>query len=451
MLNHFFSIGKIKITLVILLFTFSLFLFGSSLKAAPPDDGRPYLELPFPGDTQYRVTCGYSCYQHHGTMYYAVDFAIPEGDPIVAAAAGEVMAVTWEMGLPANLNLGDALILYLDHGNGWFTRYVHLDGVTVEVGDQVEMGDVIGYGGKTGASGDHLHFELKHGTSLHSASVPIDELFGGQEPKAGRRYVSNNWTLENRALANERLMTPSVTLVPSATPTLTPRATLSATPSPTALADEPVKEIEEVEEVEEVREIEAVEDIEEVVLWHKPQVQDPAEVVNQEHRAELPTATPSATATATPSATATAEPTVISAAPQVKEALYLLPRVENGLSLSVSSINAGEPITTTFTLHNATEERLHLNLLGVAGRPAGSLAPLEDMLFFDRLIVLNPGRRYDFEKTHAFEQAGEYELFVFALGEHNEWIPLDGMNQIAPLTVQSEANRLFLPMIMSGK
>lgn len=466
MLNHIFSscfsFGRIKINLLILFSFLLLFPLGSSLNAAPPDDGRPYLELPFAGETRYRVTCAYDCYQHRGRMYYAVDFAIPEGEPIVAAAAGEVMAVTWEMGLPANLNLGDALILYLDHGNGWFTRYVHLDGVTVEVGHQVEMGDVIGYGGKTGAMGDHLHFELKHGTSLHSPSVPINELFGGLEPNIGQSYASNNWTLQNRALANAMLVTPSATIipsatvVPSATPTLVPSATPTAiasatpsatgtamatetaTPSPTAGLDEP---------------------IEEVVLWHKPQVQDPANIISRENQAQAPTIAASASPIATASRTITAEPTLpptlqptaqptaISAAPQIKESFYLLPRIETSLSLSTASIKAGETITATFTLRNATEERLHLDLLGVAARRVGDITPLEDSLFFDRFIVLNPGRSYNFTKSHTFEKEGEFELFVFALGEHNEWIPLDGMGQIAPLSVGQSATTLFLPII----
>lgn len=450
MLNHIFSscfssyFLRTKINFIILFSFLLLFSLGSSLNAAPPDDGRPYLELPFPGETQYRVTCAYDCYQHRGTMYYAVDFAIPEGDPIVAAAAGEVMAVTWEMGLPANLNLGDALILYLDHGNGWFTRYVHLDGVTVEVGDQVEMGDVIGYGGKTGAMGDHLHFELKHGTSLHSPSVPINELFGGLEPNIGQPYASNNWTLHNRALANAMQVAPSATVVPSATttPSATPTAIATATPSatPTAIATLPPTPSPTVS---------IDEPIEEVVLWHKPQIQDSTDITSQENKALAPTIAPSATAipTAIPTAQATAEPTAISVAPQVKDSLYLLPRIETSLSLSTANIKAGEMITATFTLRNATEERLHLNLLGVAARPVGDIAPLQDSLFFDRFIVLNPGRSYKFTKSHTFQKEGEFELFVFALGEHNEWIPLDGMGQIAPLSVGQSTTTLFLPII----
>ncbi|MBA3530823.1 MAG: M23 family metallopeptidase [Ardenticatenales bacterium] len=289
-------------------------------------------------------------------MTYAVDFAIPEGHPIVAAAGGEVMAVTWEMGLPANLNLGDALILYLDHGNGWFTRYVHLDGITVRVGDQVEMGDVIGYGGKTGASGDHLHFELKYGTSLHSPSVPIDELFGGAAPEADSFHTSNNLRLAVRpptsTRSNSTLPTPS--------------------PSPGPLAS--------------------------------------------------------------------------SASPEMGSAFSsLLPQVDDALTLSASEITVGEPMTATFTLRNNGSERLQLSVLGVGGRTLGA-APTQDSLFFDRAIVLNPGRTYHFSHSYTFKTTGEIELFVFALNNQNEWIPLDGSGQLARLTVQ-ESIRIFLPFV----
>jgi hypothetical protein len=331
------------------------FPLSGSVSHAVAQDTRPYLELPFPGGTSYRVSCGYRCYQHKNSMTYAVDLVIPEGHPIVAAAAGEVMAVTWELGLPANLNLGDALILYLDHGDGWFTRYVHLDGITVRVGDRVEMGQVIGYGGKTGASGDHLHFELKYGTSLHSPSVPIDELFGGQPPEAGSFYTSNNLALTVRSS----------------------RATATSVPSPA-----------------------------------------PA-------------------------------PLTQSASPAMGSAFTSLqPQVEGKLTLSSSTILAGEAVTATFTLRNTSSDRLQLGVLGVGGRTSGD-KPSQDALFFDRSIVLNSGRSYQFTRAHTFNTAGEVELFVFALNSQNEWIPLDGSGQRAHLTVL-EQSKLYLPIVAGG-
>lgn len=332
-------------------------LFGVGFLLTPTpgytaDPPRPYIELPFPRDTRYEVTCGYSCYQHRGSMTYAVDFRVPEGDPIVAAAAGEVMAVTWEVGLPANLDLGDALILYIDHGDGWFTRYVHLQGITVEVGDPVEMGDVIGYSGKTGTQGAHLHFELKYGTSLHSPSVPINELFDGNPPVEDQAYLSNNRTL---------------TKLP-----------------PTASAEE-------------------------------------------ERSPILPTATP--------------EMVMVPA----------LPWVTQPLLFSTSTFTSGQPFEATFTLRNNTTSRLNLAMVGVAGRDVGSSSLRSDLLFFDRSVILNPGREYQFKRTVTLNEIGAAELFVFALGTDNEWIPLGG--DIAPIAIEvarpALTQHLFLPFLAS--
>lgn len=316
------------------------------LQAAPPEESRPYLELPFPGGTSYRVTCGYECYQHKRSMSYAVDLAIPEGHPIVAAAGGEVMAITWETGLPASLNLGDALIVYIDHGEGWFTRYVHLDGITVRVGDQVKMGDVIGYSGKTGASGDHLHFELKYGSSLHSPSVPINELFEGEAPKVGSYYTSNNLPLA------VQIATPASPTVARATTTL------------------------------------------------------------------LPTSTPTFS-----------EPLV----------------VEQALALSESQLAAGQAVTATFTIRNRSNSRLSLAMLGIGGRVKGAESQ-EAQLFFDRTLILNPGRSYRFSQSLRFDTAGEVELFLFAFDGNNEWLALAGEGQQASLRV-SPGHRLFFPFL----
>lgn len=187
---------------------------------APPTTGalsdptRPRLHLPFLGGSGYEVTCGYGCYQHQRSMYYSVDFDLPVDAPIVAAADGTVMAVTWELGLPVDLDLGDALIVYIEHGDGWFTRYVHLSGITVRVGDEVRAGQIIGYGGTTGAASAHLHFELKRGESLHSPSQPIDDLFGGP-PEVGQRYISDNAALDGALAAAPTVEAPAV---PTAAP-----------------------------------------------------------------------------------------------------------------------------------------------------------------------------------------------------------------------------------------
>lgn len=51
----------------------------------------------------------------------------------------------------------------IDHGNGKISIYGHLSGVTVNPGDKVVAGQLIGYVGSTGYStGPHLHFEMRY-------------------------------------------------------------------------------------------------------------------------------------------------------------------------------------------------------------------------------------------------------------------------------------------------
>jgi murein DD-endopeptidase MepM/ murein hydrolase activator NlpD len=56
-------------------------------------------------------------------------------------------------------NYGKNIII--DHNNGYYSLYAHLDGYTVSVGDVVVKGQVIGKMGNTGRStGTHLHFSI---------------------------------------------------------------------------------------------------------------------------------------------------------------------------------------------------------------------------------------------------------------------------------------------------
>jgi murein DD-endopeptidase MepM/ murein hydrolase activator NlpD len=54
------------------------------------------------------------------------------------------------------------LLVEVDHGEGWTTRYAHLDSTHVEVGDLLYQGELVGRVGSTGnATGPHLHFEIR--------------------------------------------------------------------------------------------------------------------------------------------------------------------------------------------------------------------------------------------------------------------------------------------------
>lgn len=89
---------------------------------------------------------------HSGT-----DIAVPEGTPILAAAAGTVTIAN------ATDSWGGSYGYYvkIDHGGGLTTLYAHCSSICVTVGQQVQTGQVIAYVGHTGrATGPHLHFEI---------------------------------------------------------------------------------------------------------------------------------------------------------------------------------------------------------------------------------------------------------------------------------------------------
>lgn len=91
---------------------------------------------------------------HTGT-----DLAAPLGTPVLATRAGRV-AVSSPMG-------GYGLTVILRHDDGQLeSRYAHLSQVSVQPGEWVEQGEVIGLVGSTGTStGPHLHFEMRQLTS----------------------------------------------------------------------------------------------------------------------------------------------------------------------------------------------------------------------------------------------------------------------------------------------
>ena len=89
-----------------------------------------------------------------------IDFDGSTGDPIYAATDGRVQYATYNYGGYGNL----VMIMRKD---GTQTRYAHLDKITVDKGDRVRAGDLIGTMGSTGdSSGAHLHFEVRVGVGL---------------------------------------------------------------------------------------------------------------------------------------------------------------------------------------------------------------------------------------------------------------------------------------------
>ena len=98
------------------------------------------------------ATMYYSSGRYHG----ALDYGVPVGTEVYAAAEGVVLAANWSNGGLGNyvcIQHSGGLRTYYGHGNGKFY---------VKPGDVVKKGQLIMLSGNTGnSSGPHLHFEVR--------------------------------------------------------------------------------------------------------------------------------------------------------------------------------------------------------------------------------------------------------------------------------------------------
>lgn len=105
----------------------------------------------------YRVSDNYGYRRDpiHGrrARHFGVDYGARLNAPILAAAPGRVVRAG---------PLGSyGLLVEIDHGNGFATRYAHLRKIMVRKGDYVAFQQQIGLMGSTGrATGPHLHYEV---------------------------------------------------------------------------------------------------------------------------------------------------------------------------------------------------------------------------------------------------------------------------------------------------
>jgi murein DD-endopeptidase MepM/ murein hydrolase activator NlpD len=91
----------------------------------------------------------------NGLVNDGINIAAPEGEPVWAAAKGEVV-------YSGNELKGYGNMLIIRHDNGWMSAYAHTSDTLVKKGDKVNQGDLIGYVGKTGSvTSSQLHFGIR--------------------------------------------------------------------------------------------------------------------------------------------------------------------------------------------------------------------------------------------------------------------------------------------------
>ena len=108
---------------------------------------------PFKGDYPITQRFGETFTDPKG--HKGIDYALPLGTPVLAAADGIV-----ERAGVDNTGYGNMILIRHLWNDG--TVYAHLRNWSVQVGQKVKAGEIIGYSGNTGNStGPHLHFEYR--------------------------------------------------------------------------------------------------------------------------------------------------------------------------------------------------------------------------------------------------------------------------------------------------
>ncbi|MFH1565472.1 MAG: M23 family metallopeptidase [bacterium] len=173
-------------------------------------EAKPNWKVPLEANYSYKITCGYGgVYWLDGKQgdnepsvwhtdaknaYYAVDFDNPSdcSEPkIVATADGEISKVGYEA-------KGYGNYIYIDHGEGYISRYAHLKSVdtSIKKGVSVKQGQLLGIMGSTGgnSTGSHLHFVILYNGKCKKVNLEAkpEPLSGYTNIRYGDKLTSDN-------------------------------------------------------------------------------------------------------------------------------------------------------------------------------------------------------------------------------------------------------------------
>lgn len=145
------------------------FLFAGAARACIAENsgptGPPAFAHPMPGAIQSAFGIRIHPLLNRQRAHNGIDYVASVGDPVQAAAAGEIVEAA-----PKG-EFGNAVLIR--HAGGWETFYAHLNRFSVRAGECVKAGDVIASAGNTGFSaGPQMHFETrKDGTHVDPMTI----------------------------------------------------------------------------------------------------------------------------------------------------------------------------------------------------------------------------------------------------------------------------------------
>ncbi|EKY1942029.1 murein DD-endopeptidase MepM [Cronobacter turicensis] len=136
----------------------------------------------FPTSRQFRVSSNFNPRRLNPVTgrvapHRGVDFAMPQGTPVLAVGDGEVVM--------AKRSGAAGYYVAIRHGRTYTTRYMHLKKLLVKPGQKVKRGDRIALSGNTGRStGPHLHYEMwinQQAVNPLTAKLPRSEGLTGSD------------------------------------------------------------------------------------------------------------------------------------------------------------------------------------------------------------------------------------------------------------------------------
>ncbi len=142
----------------------------------------------------FRISSGFNLRRKHPIhkkikAHRGVDYAAPRGTPVKAVGKGKVVA--------SSFSKPNGNFIFIQHGQTYMTKYLHLNERKVKVGQSVSQGKVIGTVGSTGYStGPHLHYEfLVNGVHKNPRTVelpkanPIDDSERERFERVSKAYL----------------------------------------------------------------------------------------------------------------------------------------------------------------------------------------------------------------------------------------------------------------------
>lgn len=130
----------------------------------------------------YRTYITTGCETRNGRPHFGYDIAAPTGSPIVSPADGVVTLADDDLFFEGGT-------VFIDHGHGLTSIFLHMSKVDVTLGDTVKTGELLGEVGSTGtATGPHLHWGVKYrnpNSSDRSGDFYIDPELLLELPKIG--------------------------------------------------------------------------------------------------------------------------------------------------------------------------------------------------------------------------------------------------------------------------